>query len=318
MRYSYKSNDRIRLIHAMNNPAFDLNLLRVFDAMMRQRSVTLAAAQVGLSQPATSSALARLRHHLRDELFVKSRGSMVPTPRALELAGPIRRALDELRQAVGSPAVFDPGKSRRQFRLFMTDVGELTFLPPLLRHLAAIAPDCSVRTTLVDAERLPDLLEAGEIDLALGYLPRLGGMVNRQRLFQEHYVCVTRTDHYLGASAPISLAEFRQARHVLIDPMGGGHEVVERALNDLGIGEHVRLRVPHYMAVALIVADSDLIATVPSSMAKVCAGITDIKVHPVPLAIPSFDVAIFWHERFGNDLGSRWLRDQFTTLFFRP
>jgi len=297
----------------MSSP--DLNLLLVFEALFRQGSVTRAAAQVGLSQSAMSSALGRLRTQFGDPLFVKTRGGMLPTPRALEVAPALTEALAMVRGAIGKREAFDPATSARSLRIYMTDVGETVLLPTLMTYLQERSPAMRLETAQLPAADLPLRMESGEVDLAVGYLPQLPEKIRRTRLFEEHYVCMTRPDHPLGRKGPLTLKEFLSARHVLIASMGSGHQVLERTLAERGVHDNVALRVPHFVVVPLIIANTDLIVSVPSRVAGATARLMKSKVHPLPIPIPSFDVSVFWHERVENDGANRWLRAAMLELF---
>ncbi|WP_234729442.1 LysR family transcriptional regulator [Acidocella facilis] len=298
----------------MNN-ALDLNLLRVFDAMIRHGNVTVAARHIGLSQPAMSSALGRLRLHFSDQLFIKTQNGMLPTPRALQLAGPIGEALALVRNAMTGEERFDPKLAARIFRIYMTDVGEMVFVLPLIERLKSVGPSLGLRTSQPPADQIAAALESGELDLAIGYLPRLESPVQRARLFDEHYVCMTRQNHPYGRRAELTLDEFLSGQHVLIDSMGGGHEVIEHALEARGLQRNVALRVPHYLVTALVVANSDLIVTIPSKMAEVSARLAKVKIHASPISIPTFEVSMYWHPRFENDAAIHWLRNMIMDLF---
>jgi DNA-binding transcriptional LysR family regulator len=293
----------------------DLNLLLVFEAMFRHGSVTRAAAQIGLTQSAMSSALGRLRKQFGDPLFVNTRSGMLPTPRALELAPPLTEALAMVRGAMGSRAAFEPRSSTRNLRVYMSDVGEMVLLPRLMRHLHVHAPAMQLETAQLPAAELAVRLETGDIDLAVGYLPQLPDKIRRARLFEEHYVCMTRPDHPLGRSAPLTLKEFLGARHVLIASMGSGHQQLERTLAERGVHENVALRVPHFVVVPVIVAGTDLVVSLPSRVAGASARLVKVKVHPLPIPIPSFDVSLYWHERVENDPANLWLRKAMSELF---
>ena len=293
----------------------DLNLLLVFEALFRQGSVTRAAAQVGLSQSAMSSALGRLRGQFGDTLFVKTRSGMLPTPRALELAPALTEALAMVRGAMGKREAFDPATSKRGLRVYMTDVGETVLLPALMSHLQERSPAMRLETAQLPAAELPLRLESGDVDLAIGYLPQLPEKIRRARLFEEHYVCLTRPDHPLGRKGPLTLKEFLAARHVLIASMGSGHQALERALAERGVHENVALRMPHFVVVPLIIANTDLVVTVPSRVAAATGRLVKSKVHPLPIPLPSFDVSVFWHERVENDGANRWLRAVLVELF---
>jgi len=293
----------------------DLNLLPVFEALFRHGSVTRAAAQMGLTQSAMSSALGRLRRQFGDPLFVNTRSGMLPTARALELAPSLTDALAMVRSAIGARDAFDPRRTTRSLRVYMTDVGETVLLPALMRHLHEHGPALRLETALLPAAELAVRLETGDIDLAIGYVPQLPDKIRRARLFEEHYVCMTRPDHPAGRRAPLTTKEFLAARHVLIASMGSGHQVLERTLAERGVLDNVALRVPHFVVVPLIVAGTDLIVSLPSRVAEASSRLVKVKVHPLPIPIPSFDVSLYWHERVENDVANQWLRNALTELF---
>lgn len=293
----------------------DLNLLPVFEALLRHGNVTRAAADIGLTQSAMSSALGRLRRQLGDPLFVNTRAGMLPTPRALELAPSLTDALAMVRRALNGREAFEPRRSARSLRVYMTDVGETVLLPTLMRHLNQESPQLRLETAQLPAAELAVRMETGDIDLAVGYLPQLRDKIRRARLFEEHYTCMTRPDHPLGRRSAITLKEFLSARHVLISSMGSGHQQLERALAEHGVEQNVALRVPHFVVVPLIVSGTDLIVSLPSHVADVWAKLVKVKVHPLPISIPSFDVSLYWHPRVENDSANRWLRDAMVQLF---
>jgi len=294
----------------------DLNLLPVFEALLRHGNVTRAAVDVGLTQSAMSSALGRLRRQLGDPLFVNTRAGMLPTPRALELAPLLTDALAIVRRALNGREAFDARHTARSLRVYMTDVGETVLLPALMRHLHQESPQLRLETAQLPAAELAVRMETGDIDLAVGYLPQLREKIRRARLFAEHYVCMTRPDHPLGRrGGALSLKDFLAARHVLISSMGSGHQQLERALAEHGVEQNVALRVPHFVVVPLIVAGTDLVVSLPKHVADVWAGLVKVRVHPLPIRIPSFDVSLYWHPRVENDAANRWLREALVHLF---
>lgn len=293
---------------------FDLNLLRVFEAMLVEQNVTAAAAHVGLTQSAMSNALGRLRLQFGDPLFVKTRTGMLPTPRALQLAAPLKEALALVRSSTEELESFDPLTSERVFRLYMTDVGGMRFLPPLMKHLLGMGAKVKVETLQVDVEELSDRMTLGEVDLALGFLPRLTAAIERTSLYNEHYVCLTRvTDADDGAK--LTLKKFLQARHVAIDSMGSGLQFFDEALERQGIRRDIALRVPHFAVIPMILAETDLVVTLPSRVASGIARAAKVREHQLPFKFASFDVSLFWHPRFASDPPILWLRNLLTRLF---
>jgi DNA-binding transcriptional LysR family regulator len=293
----------------------DLNLLPVFEAMLLDQNVTAAAARVGVTQSALSNALGRLRHYFDDPLFVKTSKGMLPTPRAAELAQPLREALNLVRAAAQKNEAFDPARSNRTFRLYMTDVGEMVFLPELMKYLRSHGMSIQIETAQLDSDEVAEQLASGEIDFAVGYLPNLGKTIEKATLFREHYVCMTRKNYGENGAGKLTLKNFLAASHVLISSMGSGHQIIERTLERGGFKRNVALRVPHFLVIPRIIADTDLVVTIPARAARTFADQTHVREFPLPVAIPSFDVALFWHSRFVNDPSIEWFRTLMLKLF---
>jgi DNA-binding transcriptional LysR family regulator len=287
--------------------ALDLNLLVVFDQLMRQRQVSRAAEQLGVTQPAVSNALARLRRHLGDPLFVRTAAGMQPTPRAQALAAPVAEALAQLRAALSQRDDFTPATSTRQFRIGMTDIGEIYFLPWLLRTLAERAPGVTLSTVRNTAVNLAEELAAGQVDLAIGLLPQLKGGFFKRQLFNQRYVCLMRRGHPL-ARRTLDSAGYLGAEHVVVVSPGTGHGQVDEGLRRQGLARRVRLTVPHFVAIGHLLADTDLLATVPERLAESLATPFGLVARPMPIALPEAAISVFWHARQHKDAANRWLR----------
>jgi DNA-binding transcriptional LysR family regulator len=301
-------------IQNMDITNLDLNLLRAFDAIATEGSVTVAGERIGLSQPAMSSALARLRQLFGDPLFVRTPRGMRPTPFAQQLAQPVREALRLIQGALQQHAGFDPRSSGNTFRFYMSDIGEMVFLPGLLERVKRDAPGVKIEVLRIPTKDIHAALEAGEIDLALGFLPGLTSGMRAQPFFREHYVCMLRADHpVIGAT--ISAKQFREAAHVLVSYAGTGHQVIEETYVAEGLNARIAARVPEFLVVPMILARTDLIVTVPSRVAAVFAQLGNFKVLKLPLRMPSFEVRLHWHERFHQDPANRWLREVMTELY---
>ena len=301
------------LIISVNVAGLDLNLLRVFDAVLRDRSVTVAARHLGLTQPAVSNALARLRAQFEDALFVRSSTGMDATPFARQLAEPVRQALALLESALAHGPGFDPESATRAFRFYMSDLGQVEFLPPLVERAQRIAPGVRLEAVALEVEDIGDALATGAIDIAVGFLPGLGPPVRRQPLFRDPYVCLMRADHPLGGKS-LTKRQFLSASHALVS-YKGGHRVIEEALERAGLARKIALRVPHFTVVPMVLERSDLILTLPSRIARVYERQGRFKYLPPPVPIPPADVAAHWHERFERDPGNRWLREMIRELF---
>jgi DNA-binding transcriptional LysR family regulator len=292
----------------------DLNLLRVFDAIATEGSVTVAAERIGLSQPAMSNALARLRQLFGDPLFVRTPRGMRPTPFAQQLAQPVRAALRLIQGALQQHAGFEPRTSTNTFRFYMSDIGEMVFLPGLLARVKHEAPGVKIEVVRIPIKDVHTALEAGDIDLAVGFLPGLTTGVRAQPLFREHYVCMLRADHpHIGAT--MNRRQFHEAAHVLVSYAGTGHQVIEQTFIAAGLGERIAVRVPHFLVVPMILARTDLLVTVPSRVAAIFAQLGNFKVLKLPLAMPRFEVRLHWHERFQQDPANRWLREAMADLY---
>ncbi len=292
----------------------DFNQLEVFHHLLVERRVSRAAARLGVSQPAVSNALAKLRRRLGDELFVRTPAGMEPTPYAQQLGACVGEALALIRQALQQRSVFEPARSERTFTVGMTDIGEIYFLPALLERLQRDAPGVRLSTVRNTTVRLKDEMSEGRVDLAIGLLPQLQAGFFQQHLFTQRYVCLMRSGHAL-AGRRLSLKDFTAAEHVVVVAAGTGHHEADDWLAEQGIVRRVRLVVPHFVAIGHILAGSDLIATVPERLAERMTqpfGLVSRR-HPAPL--PQAAIHAFWHARFHQDAGNQWLRGLFFEMF---
>jgi len=286
----------------------DLNLLLVFQHLLREKRVSGVARSLGMSQPAVSSALKRLRLSLGDELFLRTQQGMQPTPFALQLAEPVAQALDALHLALNVRSSFEPASSTRNFSLAMTDVGEMYFLPVLMDLLDQHAPAVTLTVVSVTRDSLNDDMAAGRVDLALGLLPQLQAGFFQQALFRQDYVCLMRQAHPLAQRAKLGLAEFATAAHVRVLAAGTGHGRVDEALERQGMQRRIRLTVPHYVALGDVLSHSDLIATVPERFAQRVMRPFGLTTCALPLAVHNSAIHQFWHARLHRDPGHQWLR----------
>lgn len=285
----------------------DLNLLVVFHQLLMERRVNAVADKLGLSQPAVSNALNRLRRLLDDELFLRTAKGMEPTPYALELAEPIAYALTTVHGALNRRSSFDPESSDRKFTLGMTDIGEIYFMPRLMKILADVAPGVSVSTVRNTSVNLRDEMEAGHVDMAVGLLPQLNTGFFQRALFRQPYVCMFRTGHPLD-KARISLKEFESAEHVTVVSAGTGHARIDEFIARKGVQRHIKLTVPHFVAVGHILATTDMIATVPERYAMECAKPFGLRYVAHPLPMPEISINVFWHAKYHKEPGNQWLR----------
>jgi len=303
----------------MDLARLDLNLLLVFHHLLREKRVSAVATVLGMSQPAVSSALGRLRSSLGDELFLRTQRGMEPTPYALQLAEPVATALDGLQQALNVRASFDPATSERSFTLAMTDVGEMYFLPVLMDALAGAAPGVTLNVVAVTSASLKDDMASGRTDLALGLLPQLQAGFFQQALFRQPYVCLMREGHPLANAQALMLADFAHACHVRVVAAGTGHgridEALSEALEQQGLQRRIRLTVPNYVALGDVLGHSDLIATVPERFAQRVTGPFALTTRALPLAVEGSAIHQFWHARLHKDPGHQWLRELVAQCF---
>lgn len=292
----------------------DLNLLVVFQQLLVTRRVSKVAENLGLTQPAVSNALARLRKLLGDELFLRTPGGMVPTPYAEQLAESVSYALAMIHGALNHRAGFEPATSQRVFRVGMTDIGEIYFLPRLLERLARDAPGVRLSTVRSTAVNLKDAMEAGTVDLAIGLLPQLKAGFFQRRLFRQPYVCLYRQGHRLDRRR-ITLAEFSRAEHVVVVSEGTGHGKVDELLERMGVVRDVRLTVPHYVAIGHILQATQMVATVPEKMAQGMVAPFGLAYGAHPAQLPQVAINLFWHTKVHRDPANQWLRGLLVDLF---
>lgn len=302
----------------MNLRTLDLNLLLVFETLLRVRSTTLAAEELNLTQSAVSNALKRLRLAFGDPLFVKTTQGMMPTELAARLAQPVADGLGVLRGAIESPQDFVPAQAERTFRLYTSDIGQMIFLPKLMATLAREAPGVRIVTVDASPRQAQAEMAAGEIDLALGLFMSFAGGFHQQRLFREHYVAMVRDGHpFIGEA--LSREQFFDAAHAVYHPTAGSHDVfedtVEAFFDAAGRRRHVALRLAHSMGLSALIAASDLLICVPTRLANALQSVGHLLICPLPFDSPEFDISQLWHERFHNDAGHRWLRNTVFRIF---
>jgi DNA-binding transcriptional LysR family regulator len=258
-----------------------------------------------------SNALARLRALFGDPLFVRTPAGMDATPFARELAEPVRQALALIDAALAHGPGFDPASATRAFRFYMSDLGQIEFLPPLIERVQRAAPGVRLEAVALEVDDIADALATGALDLAVGFLPGLGPPVRRRALFRDPYLCLMRAEHPIKA---LTRRKFQEASHALVT-YRGGHRVVEEALERAGLARRIALRLPHFTVVPMVLERTDLLCTLPARVARVFEQRGGLKSLAPPVPIPTADVAVHWHERFEADPGNRWLREQVTELF---
>jgi DNA-binding transcriptional LysR family regulator len=298
----------------MDISQLDLNLLKVLDALLKKRHVTQAGISIGLSQPAMSYALAKLRKLFEDPLFVRTGHGMEPTPRAQTLSEPISRMLELVQNEILPMPEFDPAASSRTFVVCMSDIGEMVFLPRLLEHLDAHAPHVSIKTVALSTPELEAALGSGEVDLAVGYLSGLeGATLHRKALYRHSFVCIAREDHPTIGDT-LTMEQYLAASHAVVRPEGRSQDILQRAHERLGISVNVRFSLPRFMGVPFVVAESNTIAAVPLAVGRRFAEFANIKLLPLPFPAPRYDFHLYWHSRFHQEPANRWMRDVMSEL----
>lgn len=292
----------------------DLNQLVVFHGLIVERRVSKVADKLGVSQPAVSNTLAKLRKLFGDDLFLRTPGGMIPTPFAEQLAEPVGYALGMIHGGLNQQTRFDPATYKRAVTIGMTDIGEIVFLPALVERLRREAPGVTLSTVRNAAVNLRDEMEAGKVDLAIGLLPQLKAGFFQQRLFEQRYVCLFRRGHALDKHR-ISLSDFRSAEHLIVVSAGTGHGKVDDLIRRAGIERRVRMTVPHFVGVGHILQGSDLVATVPERLAERLAAPFDLSYLPPPVKLPSITINAFWHAKAHRSPANQWLRGLVFNLF---
>jgi DNA-binding transcriptional LysR family regulator len=294
----------------------DLNLLTIAFALYDELSVSRAARLLGMSQPAVSMALKRMRETFDDPLFIRVPSGVTPTPRAHAIVRLSRPLVERLQTDLLKGETFEPASATRPFTLALSDVGEMSFLPRLLEPLRRQAPHCSIRTLSVPSGQLAHEMEKGEVDVAVGYFPALALKNFRQRRVSTHrFACLLRADHPFRADR-LSAAHFLAAEHLVVREQGRSQEVLERFFTRRRIRRKVAVVTSHFLSVPFVVARSDLVATVPYAVATQFASMSPrLAVALPPYDITGFDLRLHWHRRFDNEPRNRWLREQVARMF---
>lgn len=296
----------------------DLSQLLILDSLLREGSLTRTAELLGMTQPTVSRALARLRRHFGDPLFVRSGQRMQATARALELAGPVAAVLEAVRQLDNVQAAFDPRTAPRAFCLYMVDGAVVDILPQLLDGLARLddgGANLQLRSVHMDPGSLEAQLERGQVDLAIGRFPRLANHIRQRKLWDDEYACLMRRTHP-GANR-LDGQTYLDYRHVLIEMEHISHHntAVTRKLEALLAPSRILCHVPSFTSAAHIALHTDAIATMPLRLARPLARDLGLALAPMPIELPPLELTLYWHERSHRDPANRWLRDfVFTTL----
>jgi DNA-binding transcriptional LysR family regulator len=291
----------------MNWRMLDLNLLVVLDAVAQERNATRAAAKLNMTQPAISHALGRLRNALRDELFVRTPEGMEPTPYAKRLVGPVRAALESLHTALDGAAPFDPETAERSFTLAMDNRAAVVLAAPLAAAMGAQAPGVQLDVRPSGTLNLPERLDRGELDLAIGGLAAPAERFSDLRLFNNGFAAVVRRGHPAAAEGTISLNALGTYPHLILSSTGEETDFVDAALARHKLIRRVTLRVP-LLAAAATLAQSEMVAILSERTARAFAASAPLEVLTLPFASPQQVTAMLWHRRVDNVPAHQWLR----------
>ncbi len=291
----------------------DLDWLGVFVEVYKTQNVSRVAQALGMEQASASIALNKLRRHFDDPLFCRTSAGMAPTPRAQAIYPEVLEALVRLDKARGATGAFLPAEATREFRIGMTDISEIVLLPRLINHLQTTAPGVALAAENIspDSRRR---LESGDLDLAVGFTPDLEAGFYQQALFEQNFVCLAASAHpRIGAT--LTRKTFSAEGHIQVVTSATGHSIVDKLLTQNKVARRVVLRVPSYLGVARIVAQTELLVIVPRRLGHALAQQEHVKVLAPPLPLPSYKVKQHWHERFNRDAGNTWLRQTLAELF---
>jgi DNA-binding transcriptional LysR family regulator len=288
----------------------DLNLLVALDALLAERSVTKAAARIGIGQSAMSHNLARLRELFGDELMTRGPDGMRPTPRALALADPVRIALAQIETLVSREEAFDPATAERVFRIGLPDSTEVLLGPALLAYVCEHAPGIRFRFYAAEGQGLLDDLDADRLDLGIGVGAFAGGQVHHKRrvLATDSYLVMFNAEK-VHIEPPISLEDYVRLPHVLTSLRRGERGVVDEALERLGLSRKIALVTPRFVAVPFLVAGAAVITTMHARLARYFAEELGLSLSPPPVELPQLTTSLLWHASYDSDSAHVWLRE---------
>lgn len=290
------------------NNTFDLNLMRVFLAIWDLRSLTAAGDRLGLTQPAISHALRRLRVRFDDPLFVRATNRMLPTEAAVRLHEPLDQAFGIINRALQERAAFDPRTTQRVFRVAMTDVSEVFYLPRLLAKLVRVAPSVRVDVVPLAIDAIMGAMRAGEVDLAIGYLKQVDREWVSYPLIEDKFICMVRSGHPIGRTK-LTKSNFSSLGYIHAGTSAVGHQMVEQWLAEAGIQRQIVLRLGHFTVAPDIVRNTNLAVIFPESVARQITSPKAFRLLPLPFDLPLVEVKVHTHSRFASDTGIAWLRD---------
>ncbi|MGY6566097.1 MAG: LysR family transcriptional regulator [Halomonadaceae bacterium] len=281
----------------------DLNLIRVFVILYETGSVTHTAERLHVTQPSVSYALSRLRELFDDRLFIRTHQAMEPTMTARQLYPTLKESLQQLENTIESRQHFTPEQCRLRFRLALTDLGEASFLPIILQHLHAQAPEVELEVIPLRIDRADEWLINGKVNAVICSRPIKSSSIERHVIAQDRYVCLGRPSVF--HAGPLDLETFTSSRHVVVASTSG-HSLAEEKMQELGIERKVSLEVPHFLILPKILRQNDLLGIVPVHIARQFAADGELCIHPLPFHVPDFDISLYWRSQAFHSPAQRW------------
>ena len=306
-------------IDFMNINNLDFNLLKVFKAIYEEQNVTLAGKKIGLTQPAMSNALSRLRDVFKgDPLFIKSPKGMIATNYGDHLYRDVKKVFNVLVDSIQEPRDFNPYESKRTFCFTMSDYNQLIILPKLISFLSKENLSIKIHVESVPTNEIAGLLESRQLDLAIGGPINIGKYLNdnfcQSPLYNENYVCISH-ESLISKDEVLNQEKYLSLDHLAVSPSEKRVEKIDHLLSQHGYDRNISLTVPHFQVVPRIVSTSSLVATVGSRLAKVSANIYPIKVYPVPFNLPGYEICQYWHKQSDADPANQWIRYKIQSFF---
>jgi DNA-binding transcriptional LysR family regulator len=290
----------------MNWNTFDLNLLLVFDAVMQERNLTRTGQRLGLTQSAVSHALARLRHMLNDDLFVRSPEGMLPTPRAERMAGPVHQALQELRVALEADE-FEPSQASRSFTISANNYAARAVIPAFVRRVATLAPSVVIEVRPIGLLNTLDQLDAGTVELVLDTVREGAERFKCVGLLEDDFVAILSAEHPIGGEPALSMEHLQDLPHITVTSSGDDTRFIDDALAEHGLARHIWARVPLHSLLSVLIG-SRALAVVPRRVAQDFKSTSPLIIRQLPFVSPRVSLSVIWHRRLDGDPAHRWLR----------
>lgn len=293
----------------------DLSLFVIFQNLMKVRNVTETAKHLDLSQPAVSRKLAKLRGHFNDPLFVKTGRGLAPTPFAIEIEPFVKELVTIYQTQIHLHEKYEPSRSERRFRIASSEIGHSLLLPPLLKACSTAAPNIRLDAVRPRTNTLVENLESGEVDVAFGAYPKLYSGIYEKTLASESYVCAVRKGHP-DFDGEVTIEHLMNADHIIISTKGLGHihRQIEKQFLEICPKNRIKLVCDSFFTAALLVEQTDCIATLPSRLAGIFGQGRQLQYLKPPIVVPSFEIKLYWHERFHKAPANQWLRNTITDI----